>query len=201
VETGNALVTRPGSVLFVSDNYPSGVPSHEVAYTAGFFDGEGCVSIARYLQRGRPYHTLAIIFTNTNFQVLEWLQQRWGGHLTKPTKPSNPRHRPSRNLWLSAGPARPLLLAMLPYLIIKKPQVEIALEFINSRSNNRGRQGDPAATAKRAALAASMPRPRARFNVVNPVFSERQVGGSDSELSEPDAAGAAAPRLVRDAPG
>jgi hypothetical protein len=46
-----------------------------------------------------------------------------------------------------------------------------------------------------------MPRPRARFNVVNPVFSERQVGGSDSELSEPDAAGAAAPRLVRDAPG
>ena len=135
-----------------------------MAYTAGFFDGEGCVNIARYLKRGRPYHALAIVFTNTNFQVLDWLHQRWGGHLTKPTQPSNPRHRPSRNLWLSAGPARPLLLAMLPYLIIKKHEVELALEFIESRSDNRGgRQGDPQATARRAAIAARMPRPRARI--------------------------------------
>jgi hypothetical protein len=144
------------------------VPSHEVAYTAGFFDGEGCVSIARYLQRGRPYHTLAIIFTNTDLQVLEWLRQRWGGYISKPTEPANPRHRPARHLRFSAGPARPLLLAMLPHLIIKKSQVEIALEFIESRSaNHGGRQGDPVATSKRATLAARMPRPRARFKVSN----------------------------------
>ena len=152
------------------------VPSHEVAYTAGFFDGEGCVNIARYLKRGRPYHCLAIIFTNTDFQVLDWLHQRWGGYLTKPTQDS-PRHRPVRNLRFSAGPALPLLRAMLPYLIIKKSQVEIALEFIDSRSANLGgRQGDPVATAKRAALAARMPRPRSRFNVINPPFSVPSEG-------------------------
>jgi len=83
------------------------VPSHEVAYTAGFFDGEGCVNIVRYLQRGRSYHTLQIVFTNTDFQALEWLRQRWGGYLSKPTQPSNPRHRSSRHLRMSAGPARP----------------------------------------------------------------------------------------------
>ncbi len=169
METGNALAAK--LLLFVADNGAAAVPSHEVAYTAGFFDGEGCVNIARYLQRGRPYHTLAIIFTNTDFRVLQWLQERWGGHISKPTEPRNPRHRPTCHLRFSAGPARPLLLAMLPYLIIKKSQVEIALEFINTRSKG-GRQGDPAATAKRAALAARMPRPRARFSVVNPVFSE-----------------------------
>ena len=56
---------------------------------------------------------------------------------------------------------------MHPYLIIKKSQVEIALEFIESKSANRyGQQADPVATAKRAALAARMPGPRARFKVV-----------------------------------
>jgi hypothetical protein len=55
---------------------------------------------------------------------------------------------------------------MLPFLIIKKSQVEIALEFINTKSKG-GRHGDPLATAKRAAIAARMPRPRARFNDIN----------------------------------
>jgi len=61
-----------------------------------------------------------------------------------------------------------LLLAMLPHLIIKKSEVEIALEFINARSDNRyGRQGDAAALARRADLAARLPRPRSRFKDVN----------------------------------
>ena len=102
---------------------------------------------------------------------------------TSPSQPSPaiPRHRSSRHLRMSAGPARPLLVAMLPYLIIKKSQVEIALEFIEAKSCNRGRRGDPVALAKRAALAARMPRPRARFNVVNQRFSERETEDEASE--------------------
>lgn len=126
------------------------------------------MNIARYLKRGRPYHTLAIIFTNTDFRVLEWLRQRWGGYLTQPILPDASRQRPYRHLRFSAGPARPLLLAMLPHLIVKKSEAEIALEFIKARSDNRGgRQGDPAALTRRAHLAAKMPRPRSRFKDVN----------------------------------
>lgn len=172
MEIGSTIVDRSRFFLFVSENNRSVVPSDEVAYTAGFFDGEGCVNIARYLKRGRPYHTLAIIFTNTDFQVLAWLQQRWGGNVFQPTQLDG-RRRPYGHLRLSAGPARPLLQAMLPFLIVKKSQVEIALEFIDSRSaNHGGRQGDPVATAKRAALAARMPRPRARLKVINSTFSD-----------------------------
>jgi hypothetical protein len=113
VETGNALAAE--LVLFVADNGAAAVPSDEVAYTAGFFDGEGCANIARYLKRGRPYHTLAIIFTNTDFQVLAWLQQRWGGNVFKPAR-LNARWRPYGHLRLSAGPARPLLAGYAPLL-------------------------------------------------------------------------------------
>src|ERR1700736_1605825 len=108
MEIGDTMVDSSRLFLFGSENNPSVVPSDEVAYTAGFFDGEGCVNIARYLQRGRPYHTLAIIFTNTDFQVLAWLQQRWGGNIFKPTQ-LDIRRRPYGHLRLSAGPARPLL--------------------------------------------------------------------------------------------
>ena len=74
------------------------------------------------------------------------MQRRWGGYLTPPILRNSSRQRPYRHLRFSAGPARPLLLAMLPHLIIKKSEVETALEFINARSDNRGgRQGDPAA--------------------------------------------------------
>src|SRR2546426_7540467 len=104
-----------GPLLFVAEGPASSLPSHEVAYTAGFFDGEGCVNIARYLKRGR-----------------EWLHQRWGGNLTRIERRGNSRWRPYRHLRFSAGPAGPLLLAMFPYLIIKKAEAEIALEFINA---------------------------------------------------------------------
>src|SRR5439155_14127434 len=167
LETGTAVEAPYRPLLLIAEAAPP-IPSDEVAYTAGFFDGEGCVNIARYLKRGRPYHTLAIIFTNTDFRVLEWLQRRWGGHLTKPILRNSSRQRPYRHLRFSAGPARPLLLAMLPHLIIKKSEVETALEFINARSDNRGgRQGDPVALARRAYLAAQMPRPRSRFKDIN----------------------------------
>src|SRR5207247_11196169 len=123
LETGTAVEAPFRPLLLIAEAPPS-IPSNEVAYTAGFFDGEGCVNIARCLRRGRPYHTLAIIFTNTDFQVLDWLHQRWGGNLTRPVMRSNAHWRPYRTLRLSAGPARPLLRAMLPYLIIKKSEAE-----------------------------------------------------------------------------
>jgi len=57
---------------------------------------------------------------------------------------------------------------MLPYLIIKKSEAEIALQFIEAKSDNRtGRKGDPAALARRADLATSLPRPRSRFTDFN----------------------------------
>src|SRR5438128_2397093 len=116
LEARSAVEAPYGPLLLIAEAPPP-IPSNEVAYTAGFFDGEGCVNIARYLKRGRPYHILAIIFTNTNFQVLEWLHQRWGGNLIRQVVRGNPRHRPCGYLRLSPGPARPLLIAMLPYLI------------------------------------------------------------------------------------
>ena len=190
---GDPSVSREPSFSFLdNDDRVPPIPSDDVAYTAGFFDGEGCINIARYYKRGRPYHTLAVIFTNTNFDVLRWLQARWGGKIYHPAPPTNPRWRLHGNLRFSAGPARPLLLAMLPHLIIKKSEAEIALQFMEAKSVNRGRQGDPVALAKREALALRMPRPRSRLRSVNHTFTD--VARGEASWAPPDQSVARAAR-------
>jgi hypothetical protein len=123
----------------------------EVAYAAGIFDGEGCIHIAPYRKRGRPYHRLMVAVTNTDFPLLDWLHARWGGHLGKPLLTN--RHRPCKIWALSEGYAYPFLNAVYPYLIVKRRQAELALQFMNARSpGTHGRRPDDAATGRRAEL-------------------------------------------------
>ena len=103
----------------------------ELIYLAGLFDGEGCIHIAssKYLDKGRknPPYKLRIQITNTckdlmdkvasfGFYVIErkdlkknW-KRCWVGHMYDRK---------------AAG----LLKQMLPYLIVKKDEATLAIEF------------------------------------------------------------------------
>ena len=86
------------------------------AYLAGFFDGEGCV----YAHPSSAY--IQIDVSQRIKAPLELFRQEYGGKL-------RPGHE---NLWRWACPAASLerfLLDMLPYLVVKREQVEWALEF------------------------------------------------------------------------
>jgi hypothetical protein len=50
-------------------------------WAAGFFDGEGCVSLTTGKSRGAKTLTVKaqILPTNTDRKVLDWYQERWGG--------------------------------------------------------------------------------------------------------------------------
>ncbi len=154
VSTGYPLSgqTQSGCTLLVLDSMgPTDVPELEAAYAAGIFDGEGCVHIAPYLARGRPYHRLFLAVANTDFAVLDWLHFRWGGHVSK-TK-CRPRCSPIRMWSLTEGGGKPFLEAVLPYLLIKKEQAELALLFTQTKSaNTHGRKSDPEAVGRRAEL-------------------------------------------------
>ena len=92
------------------------------AYLAGFFDGEGCVSIL-YDRRHRSYTlTLAIAQHSRNISVLETLQSLWGGNLYV--------YETMAHLIWNGQQAKPIILAMLANSIVKRPQLEVALEFI-----------------------------------------------------------------------
>ena len=109
------------------------------AYFAGLFDGEGCISINKTKgTKKKPYSRsgfqLRTSITNTNIEVLEALQEVYGGKVYVREKQG------ARNYgnWVTVSNqcVKPLSL-WLPYLIIKKNQALVALDFQNNRKTNK----------------------------------------------------------------
>lgn len=92
-------------------------------YWAGFFDGDGTVTTA-------DHHKPRVSVTNTDLAILEALRRQWGGYIC-PRKTYNPRAKPAWFWCLDSRKAVPFLLAILPYVRIKRERVQLALDYIN----------------------------------------------------------------------
>ena len=111
--------------------------AEDLAYIAGFFDGEGSVTIhenGRPSPRGiSPNHTLQASIGNTDPIVLRWIHENFGGSLTyRKTKREN-----SRNIaqWaIRARSALPFLEAIRPYIRMKGQQIDVAIEYQKTKT-------------------------------------------------------------------
>lgn len=104
----------------------------DLAYAAGFVDGEGYVSVKRagYLREGWSRHyRLYISVANTNPLVIDWFKAKFGGSIKRATKRENPTHKPCYSWIISAKSGALFLKLITPYLIIKKTQAELCLTF------------------------------------------------------------------------
>ena len=106
----------------------------DLAYLAGFIDADGFIAINRYCPRkndsdGRYGYNLRIGAVNTQREVLEWIQNKFGGYIYK-RKPSNPeKHRIAYAWYLDSKKAEAVLRLISPYLKRKKLQANIAIKF------------------------------------------------------------------------
>ena len=111
------------------------LPPEVRGYLAGIIDGEGCLSFHKE-KTGTETPFLSIV--NTNENLIVWLKSLfpWGykGYC------DNRREKPRWNLELR-GMKRliPLLLAVKDYLIVKRKQAELILEFSSSRLSKPGK--------------------------------------------------------------
>ena len=97
------------------------------AYTAGFFDGEGCVILRLNPRRGGVVETW-IEFAQSNKAILDQIREWIGdGRWAKSKQPGY--DRTCWKLQLSGKAYVPILELLLPYLIVKKRQAELALAF------------------------------------------------------------------------
>jgi hypothetical protein len=103
------------------------------SYLAGLFDGEGCISICeRKDKQGDNAFIFCIQITNTNTTLMKWLVQHFGGvYYPQDGKSRNPKWKPSFR-WRVKGRKNEeeFLLGVLPYLVIKREQAILALEFV-----------------------------------------------------------------------
>ena len=108
-------------------------------YLAGIIDGEGHIRIQRNIVKGRKTdgtdcisYICSLGARNTDFRLIRHLIKHFGGTWYPSKPPSNkPTWKKSYN-WQLFGNynLQKVLLAVLPYLQLKKSQAKLALEFL-----------------------------------------------------------------------
>lgn len=105
-------------------------------YLAGIIDGEGCITIGRGIKKDTINYNAILMVTNTDKNVIQWLKDNFGGNFYD-SKPNNIVSKPSyRWRLLKKSDLELLLLSIIPYLIIKKQQAKILLEFVRLSRND-----------------------------------------------------------------
>jgi len=114
------------------------------AYTAGIVDGEGCITIAKQKTarvRAGYIYQLKLQVESTDKDLITWLNSHWnrGSCGIQELVQTNTKHNTRwRTVWSSAKAAT-VLKAILPYLVIKKDQAELAIQFQDARGRERPR--------------------------------------------------------------
>jgi len=115
------------------------ITNEQKSYIAGFFDGEGCISFhivgKNKKYRGGRGHCYSVVcnLTNNHIDALIHIQNLVGGKIYKKFK-SKPAHSDGYILsFTSRESARDFLVTIKDYLIIKKKQADIAVEYLNRR--------------------------------------------------------------------
>jgi hypothetical protein len=101
----------------------------DLAWAAGFIDGEGCINItkryAKYNNGGKLYHSISLSANQISKEPLLKLQEMFGGKV-RAVKPVGNR-RPSFAWIIYTKAARDALALMLPYLKVKNTETNMVL--------------------------------------------------------------------------
>jgi len=127
----------------------------ERAYLAGIIDGEGSIMLIHhppYATSGHrwEYWVLRVSVANCDMRLIDWITDKFGGGFS-----TGINHRPNQRdafMWrIDNRRCIPILQAVMPYLLLKRRQAEIALEFAETH-RLVGRKGHPAEMIERRRL-------------------------------------------------
>ena len=114
---------------------------HLLSYLGGVFDGEGCVAIHKNGNQhlGHPGYTARITVAMADGIIPMLFRNTFGGTLRKRTKQKE--HWKTIYWWTIGGlNSLPALKDLLPFVIIKRPQIEVAIHLLETmrRSGSKG---------------------------------------------------------------
>ena len=97
-------------------------------YIAGFFDGEGMVRLNKALIKDQIYYSLQTVIVNTDIRPLIQMQSKYGGTIAA-RKKGKEHHKIAYRWRLTTNDAENFLRKIYKFIIVKKEQVDIALEY------------------------------------------------------------------------
>ncbi len=104
----------------------------DVAYMAGLVDGEGY--ICGTYHSDKYSYTLRLQVTNTNYGVMLWMQKKFGASIVSKGLPKKSTWKQAWTANFYSSYAKEVIRLIEPYLIIKKEQALLALQFPTDRS-------------------------------------------------------------------
>jgi len=121
----------------------------QLAYLAGIVDGEGSLCIyrvnpAKYNRYQSPNFRSVLNISNTKKELFDWIEENFG-NLNKSKKhrrsmfKKNSTHERWIYEWVVQGHRLvDICTQLLPYLVLKKRQAELILEFRKTYENQKG---------------------------------------------------------------
>lgn len=130
--SGDTSSQRRGKKAWEVTHPPEGVETVTISrqYIAGFFDGEGCIGLSQsFPAHNIPYLRASI--SNTKPEILWAIAEAYGGNVTLKQKTSSslPNAKPAYVWQLTNARAERFILSIIPYLVMKRPQAELALAY------------------------------------------------------------------------
>ena len=117
----------------------------QLAYMAGIVDGEGSIVVVptTSVSKGKKYprFSIRIHAYNNDLGLMLWLKSTFCGSWS-PVKRRRTKWTQSYQWYVSHTAAAVIAQAILPYLVIKRRQAEILIQF-NATMNRRGTRGTP----------------------------------------------------------
>jgi hypothetical protein len=98
------------------------------AYAAGLIDGEGCISISTHNKETIFYARVDVGMSLKGLPVLELLMKKYGGSI-RTTRKATEKWEEARAWVLLGKPLTAFLEAILPHLILKRENAELALRL------------------------------------------------------------------------
>lgn len=133
----------------------------EIIWAAGFFDGEGCVTIPLYRRKAggplaREQYSLQVTVTQNRREPLERFL-RWGGRIQVMSQPEGKKITRPILRWIAEGrSAMAFLDDVEPWLAVKTPLVPWARMLQATMNMSRKLDGNPEAVADMLAHRASI---------------------------------------------
>lgn len=102
----------------------------ELAYLAGIIDGEGTIYIQKVNRKTFFDYFPRIQIVTTTPNLMYWIRDTFGGIVTCRDRSTENRNWKPQYTWYTTRKIMDQLLPLLhPYLIVKKKQVEVMIEF------------------------------------------------------------------------
>lgn len=102
----------------------------DIRYMAGLFDGEGCICLVkqRRVDSDLPVYSIRCVLAMCHKPFIKSVQAQFGGLYTE--RKGAGKSRNSFALQWTNNRAKPFLEALLPHLVMKLEEAEIALDFL-----------------------------------------------------------------------